>query len=97
MSLAACGTQKQEVTATDGTSMKNAFERLFTPSQFDSICVADSLPSDLNKWHRMAFRDHETRKGEYEYLFIKRLGKGEQVYRLEKIGTSYKITKREIR
>ena len=78
-----------------GEAMKNSFERLFTKPQFDSICVADSLPKDLKKWHRMQIRDFETKDGKEMYLFIKRLGKNEQIFRLETIRDSLKITKRE--
>lgn len=96
--MLACASQHQITDSVNGLSMKNAFERSFTASQFDSICTADSLPTDLLKWQRTAIRDFETREGSYEYLFIKRLGKGEQIYRLEKINDDvYKITKREIK
>ena len=95
--LVACGSQKQVSKETYGMSMKNAFENVFSKAQFDSICFADSLPTDLRKWQRTQFRDFETREGETMYLFIKRLGKGEQIYRLEERGDSFKITKREIK
>jgi len=95
--LAACGSQKQVTETTYGMSMKNAFENVFSKAQFDSICFADSLPADLKKWQRTQFRDFETREGETMYLFIKRLGNGEQIYRLEERGDSFKITKREIK
>ena len=95
--LAACSAQKRTSDVTYGLSMKNAFERVFSRSQFDSICVADSLPSDLRKWRRTQIRDFETREGETMYLFIKRLGNGEQIYRLEEVGGGFKITKREIK
>ncbi len=94
--LFACGsTQKGIETNAYGSSMKNAFERLFTKPQFDSICVADSLPTDLNKWHKMQIRDFESKDGKDMYLFIKKLGLNEQIYRIEVIGENFKITKRE--
>lgn len=95
--LAACGSQKQVTKVTYGMSMKNAFENVFSKAQFDSICFADSLPTDLKKWQKTQFRDFETSEGETMYLFIKRLGNGEQIYRLEERGDSFKITKREIK
>lgn len=45
----------------------------------------------------MLFRDFESRKGENIYLFIKKLGKGEKIYRVEKIGSNFRITKREVK
>lgn len=95
--LVACGSQTQVTKETYGISMKNAFENVFSKAQFDSICFVDSLPTDLKKWQRTQFRDFETREGETMYLFIKRLGNGEQIYRLEERGDSFKITKREIK
>ena len=94
--LFACGSVQRSVdNNTYGEAMKNSFERLFTKPQFDSICAADSLPKDLKKWHKMQIRDFETKDGKEMYLFIKRLGKSEEIYRLETIGDSLKITKRE--
>lgn len=94
--LIACGSQRQTLDDNYGMSMKNAFEGVFTRPQFDSICFADSLPRDLKKWQRMQFKDYETKEFQFMYLFIKRLGKGEEVYRLEESGDNFKITKREI-
>lgn len=94
--VVACTTVNQPSKQVYGVMMKNAFERVFSEAQFDSICHADSLPTDLKKWQKLDIRDDETRVGSYEYLFIKRLGQNEQIYRLEDYGNgNYKITKRE--
>lgn len=94
--IASCGTNKVSTEKyAGGNVMKNAFEAVFTNSQFDSICIADTLPSSLDLWHKMYYRDYETREAKTQYLFIKRLGKQESIYRLEPIDDSnYKITKR---
>ena len=94
--LCACGTKKAVVDEyVTGNVMKNAFESTFTYSQFDSICKADTIPVNLTDWHIVYIRDYETREVKIQYLFIKRLGKNESIYRLETIDDSkFKITKR---
>lgn len=94
--IVACGTNKVSTGKyAGGKVMKNAFESVFTKSQFDSICIVDTLPVDLEFWHKLYYRDYETRQPKTEYLFIKRLGKQESIYRLEPTDDSkYKITKR---
>ena len=78
-----------------GVSMKNAFERVFTVIQFDSICKADKISKDLTKWHSLSSRDGDTNEVFTEYLYITYRGNQEIVYRLIKVDNShYKITKR---
>ena len=73
----------------------NSFERVFTPIQFDSICIADRLNKNLAKWHQFATRDGETNEVFVEYMYIKQLGQNEIIYRLLKTRDGkYKITKR---
>lgn len=94
--IAACGTNKvSTVNYAGGRIMKNAFEAVFTNLQFDSICNADTLPSKLESWHKMDYKDFETNQKKTQYLFIKRLGNQESIYRLDPIDASHcKITKR---
>lgn len=94
--IVACGTNKASTeNYAGGKIMKNAFEAVFTNLQFDSICNADTLPSKLESWRKMNYKDFETNQIKTQYLFIKRLGKQESIYRLEPIDDSnYKITKR---
>lgn len=63
-------------------TMQIVFDRQFTPYQFDSLCVADTLPVSLNKWRKISIQDYESKETIYEYLYIKRLGKNESTYRL---------------
>lgn len=79
------------------TSMINSYEKVFSNAQFDSIAVADSISSNLTEWKALPLKDDE---GDvfYQYLYIKKLGQNEQIYRLEKIGKdSVFITKRIIK
>ena len=94
--IASCGTNKVSTEKyAGGKVMKNAFEAVFTNLQFDSICNADTLPSKLESWRKMNYKDFETKQIKTQYLFIKRLGKQESIYRLEPTDDSnYKITKR---
>lgn len=95
--LVSCTGQRQVANVIYGSVMKKSFQDTCSKQQFDSICSADTLPNDLTKWKRMLFRDFESRKGENIYLFIKKLGKGEKIYRVEKIGSNFRITKREVK
>lgn len=78
-----------------GVVMENAFEGYWTKVQFDSICNADAIEKDLNKWHVVPLRDGETKSNISQYMYIKSLGQNEIIYRLQKISDdNFKITKR---
>lgn len=77
-----------------GAKMKNLYEAIYTPSQLDSICVADKLPRDLMEWKTSTFNDFEDGSTITEYLFIKSLGPNQVIYRVEQRGENYKISKR---
>ncbi len=78
-----------------GLSMRNMYERVYTPYQFDSICKADHISKDLNKWHIFASRDGETGEPFQEYMYILSSRDKEIIYRLIKTNNgNYKITKR---
>ena len=78
-----------------GMRMYNEFERDFTLAQFDSICKADNISKNLDKWHKLQATDGETHYTITEYLYIKSLGNNECIYRLvKKPNNIYKITKR---
>lgn len=80
-----------------GTSMVNSYEKVFSNAQFDSIAIADTIPNDLSKWIQLPLNEYEE-GWFYQYLYIKKLGQNEQIYRLEKIGEdSVFITKRIIK
>lgn len=98
LSIYNCKTKEQTIDNTEinfGGQMYNAFENYYTVVQFDSICKADKISNNLNKWHKFYGKDYETKQQVIIYMYIKSLGKSECVYRLVKHNDSkYKITKR---
>ena len=80
---------------TYGTSMRILYDRNFSYAQFDSICVADTIPLDLRLWKAYSARDYETNAIINEYMYIKRLGNNEELFRLMMVNdTTYNIYKR---
>ncbi len=87
--------QKQTTDMVLAGSMKIVYERDFNPYQFDSLCVADTIPQLLTKWRKSNIYDYETQKSIDEYLYIKRLGTNESIYRLIlKDEETYNVRKR---
>lgn len=77
------------------TAMRILYDKDFTRVQFDSICVADTIPPDLKLWKSYSVRDYETGKPITEYMYIKRLGVSEELFRLMvKTENNYNIYKR---
>ena len=75
--------------------MMNAYEGIFSSTELDSICKADTLNPDLNTWIVLPMKDYDTRENISQYIFIKSLGEHEAIYRVQKLSTGqYKITKR---
>ena len=78
-------------------SMQILFDKSFSLYQFDSLCVADTLPRGLEKWRKADFYDFETEQKLLEYYYIKRLGNNETVYRLLKEDEkTYNVLKRVV-
>ena len=79
-------------------------DKMFVPmkgkysiEQFDSMCIADTLPRDLSEWQFIGYRDYEDRSKICLYLLLKENGKYETMYRVEGIiDDSVKIIKRVI-
>lgn len=96
--LVACGTVQYPVKPTYeeyGTIMVNAFEDYYTKAQFDSICQTDTISANLKDWYMIPLRDSESKENVSQYMYIKRLGNNESIYRLQEINKNrYKITKR---
>lgn len=71
----------------------------YSARQFDSLCNADTLPTDLDEWQTFAAKDYETRRSITVWFYMKENGKFETVYKVEsfKDGDSMRITKREIK
>lgn len=95
ISLFACNTVKQPYVTEYDNIMFNTYESYYNQSQLDSICTVDGLEYDLDEWIQVYLRDDETKEVIFQYLYIKKLGENEIIYRVEKInGNLYKITKR---
>ena len=96
-SLFGCGLFRKAPTVpeTYGMGMRILYDRNFSYAQFDSICVADTIPADLNLWKLYSATDYETNATIDEYMYIKRLGKDEEIFRLMMVNDStYNIYKR---
>lgn len=77
-----------------GTKMKMEFEDYYTKYQFDSVCISDSIPNNLNMWITVPMKDYEEGEKIYRYLYIKKLDSLEAMYLLYKDKEKYKIGKR---
>jgi hypothetical protein len=54
----------------DGYMIKT-FDKIITPIQLDSLCIADTLSRSLDEWVRMSFYDTEAKTQVIQYLYIK--------------------------
>ena len=80
-----------------GDTMMKIMNGNYSFAQFDSMCVADTLPKDFSKWQTLWLKDYETKDKVTLYLYMKECGKTESVYKVEKISDdSVKIIKRVI-
>lgn len=78
----------------DGDSMFNSMKGTYSKVQFDSMCVADTLPIDLLEWEMMRLKEYES--GEKVVLYS--IYRKNVVYRIERISNdSIKITKRQVK
>lgn len=75
--------------------MYNAFEGTYSRLQFDSICKADRISNNLNKWHVLYVIDSEDGNQIGEFMYIKYYNNVEYIYRvIKRSENKYKITKR---
>lgn len=99
-SISGCGLlgkQKPKAPETYGASMRILYDKDFTRIQFDSICVADTIPADLRLWRNNSIVDYETNARITEYMYIKHLGMNEELFRLMMVNDStYNIYKRVV-
>lgn len=66
----------------------------YSMKQFDSMCVADTLPKDLSKWIKFGAKDYETS----ERILFYSVYKKNCVYKVEDTkDDSVRITKRSTR
>lgn len=90
-----CGPVKT-ITSNDNTitSMKLLLDTTYNKTQFDSLCIVDSIDPNYRNWLKMSFIDYETNKTINEYTYIKTLNEDEIMYRLIIDETEYNIIKR---
>lgn len=80
-----------------GSVMKHTMKGKYSMAQFDSMCIADTLPQSLSDWKFLGLRDYESYKRTSLFLYMKTNGKHEVMYKVEEtLDDSVKITKRII-
>ena len=81
-----------------GDIMINTMKGKYSYAQFDSMCVADTLPRELDEWKFLGLVDYETKGRHSLFLYMKSNGRNEIVYKVEEMmNDSVKITKRIIK
>ena len=80
-----------------GNTMLLDFNGKISMAQFDSMCVADTLPKSLMDWKFLGLKDYENNERVSLYVYMKRNSKEEIMYRAEDtMDDSVKIIKRLI-
>lgn len=85
---------KNQPTFGYGGTMLAVYEMAVTNTQLDSICLADTLSMDFNKWINGFYVDYETRDTVFKHTFIKNTGGKETIYIVTEWSDSLAITKR---
>ena len=81
-----------------GDVMVNTMKGKYSMAQFDSMCVADTLPRSLAEWKFLGLKDYESNQRNSLFLYMKSNGRNESVYKVEQtMDDSVKITKRIIK
>ena len=78
----------------NGNTMRNDYMFIYDKCQFDSICFADSLPSDLELWLTVPIQDYETKKAINKYMYIKKNDSIDVIYLMLLEDDKYNFTKR---
>jgi hypothetical protein len=80
-----------------GDIMVNTMNGKYSYAQFDSMCVADTIPSSLGEWKFLGLKDYESNRRNPLFLYMKSNGRTEVVYKVEEtMDDSVKIIKRII-
>ena len=80
-----------------GNTMLLNFNGKLSMEQFDSMCVADTLPKSLADWKFLGLKDYESNQRVSLFMYMKRNNKEEIMYRAEDtMDDSVKIIKRLI-
>jgi hypothetical protein len=81
-----------------GDIMVNTMKGKYSMAQFDSMCVADTLPRTLTEWKFIRLVEYESHERNALFLYMKSNGRYEVVYKVEEtMDDSVKITKRIIK
>ena len=81
-----------------GDVMVNTMKGKYSYAQFDSMCIADTLPKSLTDWKFLGLMEYESRDKHSLFLYMKANGRYETVYKVEELmNDSVKITKRIIK
>ena len=94
MVLFSCGVKKKATETTPPSKMILLIDTTFTRHQLDSLCIADTLSMNFEKWNTIWFLDYETNVVVYEYSYIKNINEDILMYRVIQDGENYKIIKR---
>ena len=92
--IISCGVKKKASETLPTTKMIVLIDTTFTKHQLDSLCIADTLSTNFEKWNTIWFLDHETNTPIYEYSYIKNINEDIIMYRVIQDGDNYKIIKR---
>jgi len=77
-----------------GSVMFNAMNGKYSMAQFDSMCVADTLPRNMMDWEFLGLVDYESRQRVSLFSYYKK----NVVYRIEDtLDDSVKIIKRQVK
>jgi len=80
-----------------GNTMLNSINKKFSMQQFDSLCIADTLPRKLSDWKFLGLKEYESNQRVSLFMYMKRDSLTESVYRAEDtMDDSVKIIKRII-
>lgn len=74
--------------------MTRNFDKYYNIHQVDSVCKVDRIPSNLDKWSRMALTDDST--AFYQYMYRKVNDSTEVVWTLTDLDTIYRFKKRTL-
>ena len=92
--IISCGVKKKASETQPTAKMIVLIDTTFTKHQLDSLCIADTLSMNLDKWNSIWFLDYETNVVVYEYSYIKNINEDILMYRVIQDGENYKIIKR---
>lgn len=67
----------------------------YSMEQFDSMCVADSLPRNLGYWDYLGLKDYESNQRTALFFYMKNIGTDDVLYKVEEtMDDSVKIIKK---